>query len=311
MIQENPNKSYKVLSLDGGGGKGAYTLGVLRELEKMVGKPLNQEFDLFYGTSTGSIIAAALAFGATVEEIKDFYMEHLPKIMSTWFRKDRSEALRVALESYFEKRTFSDLSVGLGIVTTNDTDKKAMIFKSLLGQAHGMKSSFVPGFGVTIAEAVEASCSAIPFFEAKLISPANGSPVQAVDGGFVANNPSLYALIDATQSLNIPTDKIRFLSVGTGTYPEKFPLNSLLSAAHLKPALKMISMQFAASANSTEIVFNLLSKGIAKVRVNDTFAEPELSTSLFEHRTAVLERLLAKGRYSFGKHEQEIIALLK
>jgi predicted acylesterase/phospholipase RssA len=48
----------RVLSLDGGGAKGFYTLGVLREIEA-----LWQSFDLIFGTSTGSIIAALLALG--------------------------------------------------------------------------------------------------------------------------------------------------------------------------------------------------------------------------------------------------------
>ena len=43
-----------ILSLDGGGAKGFYTLGVLREIEGMVKAPLHEKFDLIFGTSTGS-----------------------------------------------------------------------------------------------------------------------------------------------------------------------------------------------------------------------------------------------------------------
>jgi patatin-like phospholipase/acyl hydrolase len=51
---------FRVLSLDGGGAKGFYTLGVLAEIEAMLGKPLHSCFDLIFGTSTGAIIAALL-----------------------------------------------------------------------------------------------------------------------------------------------------------------------------------------------------------------------------------------------------------
>jgi patatin-like phospholipase/acyl hydrolase len=68
----------RVLSLDGGGAKGFYTLGVLRELEGSVG-PLHQKFSLIFGTSTGSIIASLLALGKTVEEIHALYKD--PRIM--------------------------------------------------------------------------------------------------------------------------------------------------------------------------------------------------------------------------------------
>jgi Patatin-like phospholipase len=47
----------RILSLDGGGAKGFYTLGVLKQIEALAG-PLHESFDIVFGTSTGSIIAA-------------------------------------------------------------------------------------------------------------------------------------------------------------------------------------------------------------------------------------------------------------
>ena len=44
----------RILSLDGGGAKGFYTLGVLKELEAMLGEPLHTQFALIFGTSTGA-----------------------------------------------------------------------------------------------------------------------------------------------------------------------------------------------------------------------------------------------------------------
>ena len=57
----------RVLSLDGGGAKGFYTLGVLKEIEAMVGQPICECFDLIFGTSTGGIIAGL--FGYQVRQI--------------------------------------------------------------------------------------------------------------------------------------------------------------------------------------------------------------------------------------------------
>ena len=53
--------TYAILSLDGGGSKGFYTLGVVSELEGLLGNPLSSKFDLIYGTSTGARIASALS----------------------------------------------------------------------------------------------------------------------------------------------------------------------------------------------------------------------------------------------------------
>lgn len=304
--------SFKVLTLDGGGSKGIYSLGVLREVERLLGgKRLNTEFGLFYGTSTGSIIAAALALGHSVDEIINFYNLKIPSIMKTFCSSRRSKALEEALNEFFGEQDFNSISVGLGIVGTNQSDNKPIIFKSLPGQAHGMKHTFKPGFGQTIATAVQASCSAYPFFDPKKVEVDDKIFKDVIDGGFVANNPALYALIDLQGPLKIPNEDIRFLTIGTGTYPEKYPVYAIPQGAFLIPNLKMISMQFASNSNSIEVVFKLLSKNIKSVRVNETFAHPELTTSLFESRPAVLDLLLSKGKDSFVNQEKEITDLLK
>ena len=71
----------RVLSLDGGGAKGFYTLGVLKEMEALLGRPLYQCFDLIFGTSTGGIIAALLALGYQVDDIHGLYKEQVPAVM--------------------------------------------------------------------------------------------------------------------------------------------------------------------------------------------------------------------------------------
>jgi patatin-like phospholipase/acyl hydrolase len=76
-----PEKLFRVLSLDGDGAKGFYTLGILREIEALIRCPLHERFDLIFGTSTGAIIAAMLALGRSVEEIQTIYTEHVPTIL--------------------------------------------------------------------------------------------------------------------------------------------------------------------------------------------------------------------------------------
>ena len=72
---------FHILSLDGGGSKGFYTLGVLREIEAILGKKLHEHFDLIYGTSTGAIIAAFIALGEDVRSIAVKYRKLVPEIM--------------------------------------------------------------------------------------------------------------------------------------------------------------------------------------------------------------------------------------
>src|SRR5580692_6386405 len=84
----------RILSLDGGGAKGFYTLGVLKQVEGMLGgKPLCGHFDLIFGTSTGAIIAALLALGHSVAAILELYEKHVPEITDKLTRRGRTKAL--------------------------------------------------------------------------------------------------------------------------------------------------------------------------------------------------------------------------
>src|SRR5436305_12831117 len=92
MERRLAREDFRVLSLDGGGSKGVYTLGVLREVEALAGGRLCDHFDLIFGTSTGAIIAAMLALGYSVDEVRTRYFDLIPKVM-----KHRSRSRRTAV----------------------------------------------------------------------------------------------------------------------------------------------------------------------------------------------------------------------
>jgi patatin-like phospholipase/acyl hydrolase len=167
MAESSEEKPYRVLTLDGVGAKGFYTLGVLREIEALVGMPLHEKFDLIFGTSTGAIIAAMLALGHSVEEIHGLYKKHVVTVMAC----ETPAALKALATEVFEEQTFEDVKTGIGIVTTKWINDRPMVFKASKDQAHGRQGTFKPGFGCTIADAVQASCSAYPFFEKKRSIP--------------------------------------------------------------------------------------------------------------------------------------------
>jgi patatin-like phospholipase/acyl hydrolase len=63
---------YRILSLDGGGIRGVLTASLLERLEEKQPGFLTM-VDLFAGTSTGGILALALASGMTAE-VRDLYV---------------------------------------------------------------------------------------------------------------------------------------------------------------------------------------------------------------------------------------------
>jgi len=200
-ILASPNVC-RILSLDGGGAKGFYTLGVLKQVEAMLGgQPLCKHFNLIFGTSTGAIIAALLALGHQVEAILELYKKHVPAITGKLLTSGRTKALAELVEKVFGKADFTQVKTGVGIVATHWIQEKPMIFKGDVAQAHGSKATFVPGFGCTIADAVRASCSAFPYFKRATVKTSQGADVELFDGGYCANNPTLYAIADAVKAL--------------------------------------------------------------------------------------------------------------
>src|SRR5437762_6123247 len=118
----------RVLSLDGGGAKGFYTLGVLEELEALLGGTLLcEKFDLIFGTSTGAIIAAMLALGRPATRIHE---QHVPSVMQSKTASQRSAALEKLAIEIFEGATFKEVKTGIGIVATRWDFEKPMIFKA-------------------------------------------------------------------------------------------------------------------------------------------------------------------------------------
>lgn len=73
----------KLLAIDGGGIRGIYASHVLERIQKEFKTEFHSEFDLIAGTSTGSIIAAAIAFGIPISKVQyagEFSIDVVPCI---------------------------------------------------------------------------------------------------------------------------------------------------------------------------------------------------------------------------------------
>ena len=311
MADFSAGRPCRILSLDGGGAKGFYTLGVLREIEGMVKCPLHGKFDLIFGTSTGGVIAALLALGRGVEDISDLYEKHVPTVMHKRGRRDKSLALAKLADEAFKEDKFDKMKTGVGIVATRWVIERPMIFKTSIEQAHGRMGTFSPGFGVRVSDAVQASCSAFPFFDRKMVKTDKGDLVELIDGGYCANNPTLYAIADAIMALKLPPEDIRVVSVGVGAYPSPKP--SWFSTT--KWAQKLVSVQLLQktleiNTQSMDQLRHVLFGHVPTVRISDTFEQPEMATDLFEHNMTKLNILRQRGSESFAKQEQALRQLL-
>jgi predicted acylesterase/phospholipase RssA len=296
----------RVLTLDGGGAKGFYTLGVLKEVEAMIGCPLHQKFDLVFGTSTGAIIASLIALGNGVDAILELYRKHVPAVMSQKTASARSAALKKLASEVFGTATFGDVKTGIGIVTAKWLTERPMIFKGSVSQAHGRVGTFVPGFGVTIADAVKASCSAYPFFERTMVKTAMGEDVELIDGGYCANNPTLYAIADAVQALKRERKDIRLVSVGVGIYPDPKPGLLKWLARRYLVSVQLLQKTLEINTQSMDQLRQILFHDVPTIRISDSYVTPEMATDLLEHDRTKLNKLRQRGRDSFQEFEARL-----
>src|SRR6185312_2006937 len=122
----------RLLSLDGGGVRGAVTVAFLERIEALLGEQSGQEirlgdyFDLVGGTSTGAVIAGALALGYRTSQVKDFYLRLAPYAFKRrkWSipvlqPKFDARGLRKQIEDVVGSRLLSspDLITGFCIIT--------------------------------------------------------------------------------------------------------------------------------------------------------------------------------------------------
>lgn len=239
-------KKRNVLSLDGGGVRGVVSVAFLERLEQLAetraGHPVRlcNCFDLIGGTSTGAIIATALATGLSVADIKDFYFKLAPKV----FRKSRFRLF--GLQHVFDGAILRDeirgvlgditlasdrLKTGLAIVTKRvDTGSAWIVTNNPQARYWDdpKDKSYIGNRHLPLVELVRASTAAPHFFAPEKIKIVDGMPPGLfVDGGVTPHNNPALALF---QLAAIPAygydwplgaDRLSILSVGTGAFRQQ------------------------------------------------------------------------------------------
>lgn len=233
-----------VLTLDGGGMRGLYTATVLRTLASRFAAArqtdqldVGKGFDLVVGTSTGSILAAAIAAGVPLGEVAALYEGAGPRIFAEpipsygdsaslgrrvrflWWAirhlhrpGSANSVLKSELHRILGNETFGELyrrrGVGLCISATGFLQHHPRVFKT----AHLDKKD--RDDGLKLADACLAS-SAAPIYLPLASITVDDQPDQVyADGGLWVNSPVLMGLIEGL-AVSRPEQPVVILSVGT------------------------------------------------------------------------------------------------
>lgn len=212
---------FRILSIDGGGIRGVFPAAYLAEIEHrfLAGRSIASCFDMVAGTSTGGIIALALAHGLTAREALQVYVDRGPRIFPslTGWRKWR-RALRWVSHPKHDQSVLRDelLSV-FGEKLLNDAKTRIVIpsFEGLHGEPFLYKTPHHPDYQKDRHQKfahVALHTSAAPAYYPAVYNDGHFM----VDGGIWANNPVMNALVDVLACYDVPRENIRILSLGTG-----------------------------------------------------------------------------------------------
>lgn len=222
--------TFRILSLDGGGLKGAFSAAALASWEHQTGLRVVDHFDLIAGTSTGGILAIGLGLGLSGQQMLDFYRDRGATIFPiTRLRgRLRHTIKHLVKPKYAQETLLQELEKayysGGRVRTLKESLCRLVIptYHAVAGASHLFRTPHHPDLtadaNTEAAHAALATAAAPTFFTAAKI--ANMVAVSSYfDGGVWANSPAMAAVIESVCFLRIPIERIDVLSIGTTDEP--------------------------------------------------------------------------------------------
>jgi predicted acylesterase/phospholipase RssA len=219
----------RILAIDGGGVRGVIPAVALAALEREIGGRVRDHFDFVAGTSTGALIAAAVAAGVPAERIVRMYVERAPKLFSKI--PVISTITRILFGRMYDVRRLHRFireelaSEGAADWRLNDVPLDIMITAKGLTDGHpwyfvkDQPSNSGRTGTLSLADCLTASAAAPTFFEPRTIQGLE-TKGPMVDGGTgVAGNPVYQACVEAFGYMDRydPANTI-VVSMGTGQF---------------------------------------------------------------------------------------------
>lgn len=211
---------YNVLCIDGGGVRGVFSAKLIAMLEEEL--HFLKNVDLFVGTSTGSILACGLAYGFSPDEIVDFYRSNAKEIFTVkrgiygyllmQAKYDRCNFKKILEKVFFDGMKLSALPKKVICVSFELHNPEYDCWTPALIDNFDLEKANKIG----IVDSILRSTAAPTYFP---------SYQGFIDGGAVANNPSMMALARTLDSegANQLLENVRLLSVGTGIIKSYIP----------------------------------------------------------------------------------------
>ena len=280
----------RILALDGGGIRGAITIGYLEKIQTLLRERYNNPhlvlsdyFDLIGGTSTGSIIAGGLAIGMDVSDIKALYLKLGDKIFGAkrglfqrLSAKFKIEALEKELEKIFQDMTLDSdkIKTGICIVTKRaDTGSTWPLIN------HPGGKYFEYNKDILLRKAIRASTAAPTYFQPEAFDVGGGQIGAFVDGGVsMHNNPALQLFLLATLKgfpyhWNTGDENMLLTSIGTGFWSTRKTIEEVTDNKLWDWASDVINMLMGDAKDMNQLLLQYLSKSPTAVSIDSEIGD--------------------------------------
>ena len=212
-----PFRKNLAIAIDGGGIRGVMVTQALTILEQALGQPVHDFARLYAGTSTGSIISAALAVGLNAEQVHRLYLKLADTVFHNSWRtvffplsryRYPSEPLEAALHEQLGDKKMKDLWKDLQL-----TDLVITSFDVLANKTLFIKPWKLEYQDWLISYAVLTS-SCVPTY----FPPVDGRYLDGGVGSYA--NPCYLAAYELQNCLGWDPEETTLLSFGTGRPPD-------------------------------------------------------------------------------------------
>ncbi len=230
-------RPHKILTLDGGGIRGAMTVEILAKIESLVAKKkgdtLSDYFDYISGTSTGAILAAGLSLGWSVKKLRCFYEEqgHAMFDKASLIKRLRYKYDDGPLAELMQKEIGADVllesdkikTLLMMVMRNATTDSPWPVSNNPYAKYNDPAREDNNGL-IPLWQLVRASTAAPVYFPPECVTVGK-KDFLFVDGGITCyNNPSFQTFLMATTEpygINWQTgeNELLVVSVGTGNNP--------------------------------------------------------------------------------------------
>lgn len=215
--------TFKILTIDGGGSRGVISLAFLMEIEKRTSKQIGELFDLFVGTSAGSILVSCLNLPDkdnkrkfnSVSDILDFFMHEISNIFyRSWYHRIITLGGLIG-PKYESSSEYNVLKKMYDNITLGELLKPTIITSSIIEPTMKYyEFTNAQDKEVKVIDAVMCSSAAPTFFESYRMNYKENS-YYFIDGSMGADNPADVGYFEAIK-MGIDPDNILLVSIGTG-----------------------------------------------------------------------------------------------